>query len=67
MSIGMVPFEALYGKKCRSSSFWTEVGEAEITRLDIMLETTEKIRVIQERLKVAQDRKRAMRMQIEKS
>ena len=49
----MAPFEALYGRKCSSSSCWTEVGEIEITGLDIVLETTKKIKVIQERLKVA--------------
>ena len=52
-SIGMAHFEVLYGRKCRSLSYWTEVGEAKITRSDIELETKEKIRVIQERLKVA--------------
>ena len=58
-SIGMAPFEALYGRKCRSPSCWTEVGEAEITGPDIVLETTEKIKMIQDRLKVAQDRQKS--------
>jgi len=30
-SIDMAPFEALYGRKCRSPICWTEVGEAQIT------------------------------------
>ena len=55
MSIAMVRFEALYGRKYRSPSCWMEVGEAEITGSDIMLETTDKIKMIQDRLKVAQD------------
>ena len=58
-SIGMAPFEALYGRKCRSPSCWTEVGETEITGPDIVLETTEKIKLIQDRLKVAQDRQKS--------
>ncbi|XP_057464990.1 uncharacterized protein LOC130754761 [Actinidia eriantha] len=58
-SIGMAPFEALYGRKCRSPSCWTEVGEAEIIGPDIVLETTEKIKMIQDRLKVAQDRQKS--------
>ena len=30
VSIGMAPFEALYGRKCRSLSCWIEVGETKI-------------------------------------
>ncbi|XP_057465119.1 uncharacterized protein LOC130754864 [Actinidia eriantha] len=55
----MVPFEALYGRKCRSPACWTEVGETEITGPDIVLEITEKIKLIQDRLKVAQDRQKS--------
>ena len=55
VSIGMTSFEALYSRKCRSPSYWTEVGKTEITGPDIVLETTEKIKLIQDRLKVAQD------------
>ena len=51
----MAPFEALYGKKCRTPSFWTEIGDATLTGPEIVRETTEKIKVIQERLKTAQD------------
>ena len=53
VSIGMAPLEVLYGKKCRSPSCWTEVGEIEITRLDIVLKTIEKIKVIQDHLNIA--------------
>ena len=55
MSISMTSFEALYDKNCKSPSYWTEVRETEIMGPYIMLETTEKIKVIQDRLKVAQD------------
>ena len=55
VSIGMVPFEMLYGRKCRLLSYWTEVGETEITGSNIMLEITEKIKVIQDRLKIAKE------------
>ena len=58
-SISMAPFEALYGRKSRSSSYWTEVGETKITGSDILLETTKKIKLIQEQLKVAQDRQKS--------
>ena len=55
----MAAFEALYGRKCRSPSCWMEVGKTEITRPDIVLETTKKIKMIQEKLKIAQDRQKS--------
>jgi hypothetical protein len=58
-SIGMAPFEALYGRKCRSPTCWTEVGEVELTGPDIVQETPEIVKLIQERLKVAQDRQKS--------
>nr|GFD21271.1 putative reverse transcriptase domain-containing protein [Tanacetum cinerariifolium] len=42
-SIKAVPFEALYGRKCRSPVCWTELGEAQILDPELIQETTEKI------------------------
>nr|GFB30934.1 hypothetical protein [Tanacetum cinerariifolium] len=42
-SIKVAPFEALYGRKCRSLVFWNEVGELHLTGLELVQETTEKI------------------------
>ncbi|GJX42453.1 putative reverse transcriptase domain-containing protein [Tanacetum coccineum] len=36
------PFEALYGRKCRSPVCWTEVREAQILGPELIQETTEK-------------------------
>ncbi|KAK9070290.1 hypothetical protein SSX86_010690 [Deinandra increscens subsp. villosa] len=52
----MAPFEALYGRKCRSPVCWAEVGESQITGPDLILETTKKIFLIRERLKAARSR-----------
>nr|GEU79136.1 putative reverse transcriptase domain-containing protein [Tanacetum cinerariifolium] len=41
-SIKCTPFEALYGRKCRSLVIWVEVGESQLIRPEIMQETTEK-------------------------
>ena len=41
-SIQMAPYEALYGRQCRSSICWTEVGESSITGLDLIRDTSEK-------------------------
>nr|GEU32339.1 putative reverse transcriptase domain-containing protein [Tanacetum cinerariifolium] len=51
-SIKCAPFEALYGRKCRSPVIWAEVGESPLIRLEIVQETTEKIMQIKERLKM---------------
>ncbi|GJZ50011.1 putative reverse transcriptase domain-containing protein [Tanacetum coccineum] len=42
-SIKAAPFEALYGRKCRSPVCWAEVGEVQLTGPEIVQETTEKI------------------------
>ncbi|XP_069154428.1 uncharacterized protein [Solanum lycopersicum] len=52
-SIGMTPFEALYGRRCRSPVGWSEVGESSILGPDIIHEATEKVRMIRDRLTVA--------------
>ncbi|GJS13711.1 putative reverse transcriptase domain-containing protein [Tanacetum coccineum] len=48
-SIKAAPFEALYGRKCRSPVCWTEVGEAQILGPELIQETTEKIIQIKQR------------------
>ncbi|GJU29488.1 putative reverse transcriptase domain-containing protein [Tanacetum coccineum] len=37
------PFEALYGRKCRSPVCWAKVGDVQLTGPEIIYETTEKI------------------------
>ncbi|GJY07863.1 putative reverse transcriptase domain-containing protein [Tanacetum coccineum] len=49
-SIKVAPFEALYGRKCRSPICWAEVGDAQLTGLEIVRETTEKIIQIKHRV-----------------
>ncbi|GKG30211.1 hypothetical protein Tco_0420109, partial [Tanacetum coccineum] len=53
------PFEALYGRKCRSPICWAKVGDVQLTRPEIIHETTEKIVQIRQRLKAARDWKRS--------
>ena len=53
-SIQMVPYEALYGRPCRSSICWTEVGEGSITGPDLIKDTSEKVNLIWGRLLTAQ-------------
>ncbi|GJY27250.1 putative reverse transcriptase domain-containing protein [Tanacetum coccineum] len=58
-SIKCAPFEALYGRKCRSPVIWTEVGENQLIGPEIMQETIKKIVQIKERLKTARSRQKS--------
>ncbi|GJS77372.1 putative reverse transcriptase domain-containing protein [Tanacetum coccineum] len=42
-SIKAAPFEALYGRKCRSPVCWAEVGKVQLTGPEMVQETTEKV------------------------
>jgi len=57
-SIGMPPYEALYGRRCRSPIYWEEVGERKILGPELIQQTKEKIELIRKRLTAAQDRQR---------
>ena len=52
----MVPYEALYGRPCRSPLCWTEVGESSITGPDLIRDTSEKVSLIRHRFLKAQSR-----------
>ena len=45
-SIRMAPYEALYGRPCRSPLCWTQVGESSITGPDLIRDTSEKVSLI---------------------
>ena len=54
----MAPYEALYGRKCRTPVCWDEVGERRLIGLKIVQDTTEKVNMIRERLKIENNRKK---------
>ncbi|GJW59063.1 putative reverse transcriptase domain-containing protein [Tanacetum coccineum] len=58
-SFKAAPFEALYGRKCRSLVCWAKVRDFQLTRPEIIHETTEKIVQIRQRLQAARDRQRS--------
>nr|GFA87979.1 putative reverse transcriptase domain-containing protein [Tanacetum cinerariifolium] len=58
-TIKAAPFEALYGRKCRSPVCWIEVGEAQILGPELIQETTEKIVQIKQRMQAARDRQKS--------
>ena len=53
-SIKMAPFEALYGRRCRTPLNWSEAGERTIFGPDMVQEAEEQVRLIQANLKIAQ-------------
>ena len=55
-SIEMAPYEALYGRKYRSPLCWDEIGERELTRLEIIQDAAEKVALIKRKLKTAASR-----------
>ena len=54
-TIGMPPYEALYGRKCRSPLHWDEVDEKAMVGPDFVLQAVEGVQKIRQRIKVAQD------------
>ncbi|GKC80907.1 putative reverse transcriptase domain-containing protein [Tanacetum coccineum] len=58
-SVRYAPFEALYGRKCRSPIMWAEVGEGQLIGPELVQETTEKISQIKDRLKAVRDRQKS--------
>ncbi|KAI3814072.1 hypothetical protein L1987_18817 [Smallanthus sonchifolius] len=58
-SIKAAPFEALYGRKCRSPICWTEVGDSQLTGPELVFETSEKIVQIRNRMAAARDHQKS--------
>jgi hypothetical protein len=57
--IGMAPYEALYGRKCHTPICWDEIGERKLLGPKMVQITAEKVRVIRQRMKEAQDRQKS--------
>lgn len=53
-SIGIAPFEALYGRRCRTPLCWYESDESFVVGPEIVQQTTEKIKMIQEKMRISQ-------------
>ena len=58
-SIGMAPYEALYERRCRTPTCWTELDEHKIIGPDLLKDKEKKVQIIQQRLKAASDRQRS--------
>ena len=59
LSIGMAPYEALYGRPCRTPLFWTKGGERCEIEPAMVQETVEQVEMLKVRLKEAHDRRKS--------
>ncbi|CAN1167912.1 Transposon Tf2-6 polyprotein [Linum perenne] len=57
-SLGVAPYEALYGRRCRTPLCWDEEGLRQIEGPEIVQITVDKVKMIKDRLRVAQDRQK---------
>ena len=58
-SLKMSPFEALYGRKCRTPLNWSETGDNRIFGPDTLLDAEKQVRLIQDHLRAAQSRQKS--------
>ena len=58
-SIGMAPYEALYGRKCRSPLYWDKEGTTILEGIDLVQNAMDKVNIVKEKLKAAQDRQKS--------
>ncbi|KAI3819470.1 hypothetical protein L1987_13308 [Smallanthus sonchifolius] len=58
-TIGMPPYEMLYGRRCRTPVFWGEIGQKELGSLEVVRETSERFDQIKARMKAAQDQQKS--------
>jgi hypothetical protein len=52
-SIKMTPFEALYGRKCRTPLYWNQAKESQVFGPEILQEAEKQVRIVGENLKTA--------------
>jgi hypothetical protein len=55
----MSPFQAHYGRSCRTPLHWDQPGESQVFGPDILLKAEENIKIVQENLKIAQSTQRS--------
>jgi len=58
-SIGMAPYEALYGRRCRTPLCWQQDGESVVLGQEFFQQTTEKVKMIQDRMRATQSRQKS--------
>ena len=57
-SLKMSPYEALYGRKCRSPFNWSQTGDSRIFGTDLMMEAEKQVKEMRDRLQFAKSRQK---------
>jgi len=55
----MEPYETLYGRKCRTPLCWYQDGEVVLVGPELLEQTTEKVRMVRDRMQASQSRQKA--------
>jgi hypothetical protein len=58
-SIELAPYEALYGRQCRTPLFWSQTEESQVFGLKVMNDAEKQVQMVHESLKVAQSRQKS--------
>jgi hypothetical protein len=58
-SINMASYEVLYGQKCRSPICWYEVGKRRLMGLELIQNTSDKVKVIRDKLRTIQNKQKS--------
>ncbi|WVZ51842.1 LOW QUALITY PROTEIN: hypothetical protein U9M48_002947, partial [Paspalum notatum var. saurae] len=58
-SLKKSPFEALYGRRCRTPLFWNQTGEKQVFGPDLIRDAEQQIKMVRENLRVAQSRQKS--------
>ena len=58
-SLKMAPFEALYGRRCRTPLMWDEVGDRQLFGPNVIKQSKENVKLIRDGLKVDQSRQKS--------
>jgi hypothetical protein len=55
----MALFEALYGRKCRTTLYWNQTGESQVFGPEILQEAEKQVQIVRENLKTTQSRQKS--------
>jgi hypothetical protein len=55
----MDPYEAIYGRQCRTPSFWSQTGESQVFRPEVLKDAEKQVQMVRKSLKVAQYRQKS--------
>ncbi|WVZ80969.1 hypothetical protein U9M48_028402 [Paspalum notatum var. saurae] len=58
-SLKKSPFEALYGRRCRTPLFWNQTGEKQVFGPNLIRDAEQQIKMVRENLRVAQSRQKS--------